>query len=208
MTRSGTWWRGVAVAAGMLVALPALAQTVVTDTFDDPNTAWTNGFQGDVRVGYEAGEYWMTARSVSPIVLGSNGFAFANGTVSFEVRNAGESLAHGQGVFLRAQDPDNYYAFYITSDSTFEAFHVVAGEIVPDSPPVSVLPAGLYRTDAPNVIEAVANGAEIEFRVNGTSVFTTTGVTWPEGVTGFLFVNTYIQPAGSIFDNWRVEVAP
>lgn len=196
------------IAVALTLAVPALAQTVVTDTFDDPNTGWTNGRQGTVRVGYEAGEYWMTATTTSPIVLASNGFSFANGTISFEVRNAGESLAHGQGVFLRAQDPDNYYAFYITSDGTFEAFHVVAGEIVTDSPAAAPLPAGLYRTDAPNLIEIVATGPDIEYRLNGTSVFAVTDVAFAEGVAGFLFLNSFIHPAGSIFDNWRVEVAP
>ena len=208
MTIGRRWRRGaMMVAAGLMLAEPAFAQTITTDTFDDPNTGWTNGVQEDVRVGYEGGEYWMTARTVSPIVLASNGFAFLNGTISVEVRNAGESLAHGQGVFLRAQDPDNYYAFYITSENTFEAFHVVAGEIVADSPAASPLPEGLYLTDAPNVIEVVAGATDLEYRVNGTTVFTATGALWSAGVAGLLFVNTYLQPAGSIFDNWRVELA-
>ncbi len=92
------------VAAGLMFALPALARTVITETFDDPATGWTNGQQQDVRVGYEAGEYWMTATTVSPIVLASNGFAFANGTMSVEVRNAGEIARTRPGVFLQAQD--------------------------------------------------------------------------------------------------------
>lgn len=207
---AGTVACAIALAAMAPVTFPALAQTptIITDDFADRTTGWTRRDLDGVQIDYLNGGYAIVAPGNSPFVLASTGYAFANGTLSVDVANLPGATEHNQGVFLRAQDADNFYAFAIASDWTWSFFRVADGLVVTAESQGGYLPGGVYLTYAPNRISAAANGGEIQFSVNGTLIYTLTDAIWTEGVAGLLVHNPRATATGSIFDNWRVEVTP
>ncbi len=178
MMREG---RVAAVAMALAVAGPVAAQQVVTDDFADPTTGWTvRSDDGPVQIGYVGGQYQISATQPVGIVIGSSGYSFYDGTVSVEAQDLPDSAPHYSGLFVRAQDSANFYAFVLASDGSIGMFHYVNGTYVADGPSDLHLADGVYLTDAPNVLSVEASGLSLTFSVNGQEVATLRTVRWDQ----------------------------
>lgn len=201
--------RAAAVVLAMAVAAPVavLAQQVFTDDFSDPSTGWTvRADDGPVRIDYADGQYWMYATQPVGVVLGSSGIAFNDGVISVETQDLPNSAPHVAGIFLRAQNAANFYGFVLGSDGSIGMFHYVDGTYVADGPTNLYLREGLYRTDEPNLLTVTASGSTLTYFVNGEQVASVDLVRWTGGVAGVMIGTNSPDPAGTAFDNWRLEI--
>lgn len=213
--RSGRRMAGAAVAAvlgGMLAGPPVAAQPaalpplVTTDDFSDPTTGWTVREEDTYRMGYVDGTYQVTSTGPTPLLLGSTGEGVGNGLVQVELTDVPGSAPHPHGVFVRAQDGGNFYGFAVASDGSFMVFHFEDGALVTDHEEAAgFLADGLYRTDGPNLVWVWLSGTELRFELNNTELYAVTDALWPDGVAGVLAASSYDLPAGTVFDNWRLE---
>lgn len=204
-----------ALSAALLAAtLPALAQapaaeapTVVLDDFADPATGWTVRRDGTAyEINYRDGAYWIAMATRTPLQLASAGHIVADGRVAIRLRDLAPSAPHPAGLFVRAQDPANFYAFVVGSDGSFVVFHYVDGAFVLDSPDGAMVPAGLYLPGgAANDVAVDAGARRLIFYLNGVELFRVEDALWTEGVAGLVAANVTDTPAGTVFDNWRIE---
>jgi hypothetical protein len=191
---------------------PSQEGVAEVDDFSDPSTGWASwtGSADGITMGYVDGTYQISVADGTSggrgLALATNGDMLADGRLSVEAINVPGSVAHPNGIFLRGQDALNFHAFIVASNgSDFLLFHLVDGSLVPDGPMGQPLRPGLFRADAANLIEAVATGAQIAFLLNGEEVARIDNAVWPSGQTGLLVANASGSPAGTAFDNWRLE---
>lgn len=213
--RSGSVVRRALVAgiAGAVLAGAAVAQQaapggnrIVFDDFSDPRTGWTERSGGGLEVGYRDGTYQVIMTAPTPLQLIWSGIRFADGAISIDVANLEPSVPHPQGLFIRGIDPDNYYGFFVQSDNTFSVFRWEDGMYYSESVANSPLPEGLYSTEGPNALDIMAEGPGLRFFVNFQEIFSIRTTKWNDGDAGFLFGNLTFDQAGTVYDNWRVEI--
>lgn len=206
--------RPVLAATLFAATLPALAQApvpeppiVVFDDFADPATGWTVRRDGTIyEIAYRDGAYWIAMATRTPLQLASAGHIVADGRVAIRLRDLAPSTPHPAGLFVRAQDPANFYAFVVGSDGSFIVFHYLDGAFVLDSPDGAAVPAGLYLPGGAVNDLAVDGGARrLIFYLNGVEVFRLDDALWTEGVAGLVAANLGDRPAGTVFDDWRIE---
>jgi len=213
--RSGSAVRRVLVAglAGAILAGAAFAQQpgggsrIIFDDFSDPSTGWSqHGANGGIEVGYRDGTYQVIMTTPTPLQLIWSGTRFADGAVSIDVADLAPSVPHPQGIFVRGQDPLNYYGFLVQSDGTFTAFRWENGTYYSESQANTPLPAGLYSSDGMNALDVMAQGQSIRFFVNFVEVFQMGNTKWIDGEAGLLFGNLTLDRAATVYDNWRIEI--
>ncbi len=201
--------RMAAIAMALVVAAPVagLAQHLMTDDFSDPTTGWTvRNDGGPVVMDYVDGQFQMSATGPIGLFIASQRFSFGDGTVSVEATDLPGSAAHYSGIFVRAQDSANFYAFVLGSDGAVGIFHYVSGTYFADATNLT-LREGLYHTDAPNILSVTGSGSSLHFFANGEEVASIPFARWSEGVTGLIVVTRADGMAGTAFDNWRIELA-
>ncbi|MCW5716200.1 MAG: hypothetical protein KIS68_00060 [Bauldia sp.] len=214
--RSGSAVRRVLVAgfAAAVAAGAALAQQpapngnrIVFDDFSDPNSGWTqHAANGGITVGYQDGTYQVVMTTPTPLQLIWSGTRFADGAVSVDVADLAPSVTHPQGLFVRGQDPLNYYGFLVQSDGTFTAFRWESGTYYSESQANTPLPAGLYSSEGMNALDVMAQGQTLRFFVNFVEVFEVRNTKWIDGEAGLLFGNLTLDRAATVYDNFRVEI--
>ncbi len=200
--------RVAAVAVALAVAAPVavLAQQVITDDFSDRNSGWTvRADGGPVTIDYVDGQYWMYATGPVGIIIAASGVTFNDGAVSVEMQDLPDSAVHAAGIFVRAQDSANFYAFVLGSDGSIGMFHFVDGVYVADGRSDLFLRDGLFKTDEPNVVTVTASGSSMNYFVNGEQVATVAVTRWTGGAVGLILGTGADGTAGTAFDNWRVE---
>lgn len=201
-----------ALLAGTAAGQPAATAPptrVVFDDFSNPTTGWRqHAPNGGIEMAYRDGTYQVLMTTPTPLQLIDSGVPrFANGVVSVDLANSAGSGAHPQGVFVRAQDVDNYYGFVVQSDGTYTIYRWEGGRYFGLTLPNERLPEGLYLADGLNAIDVIADGTILRFFLNYREVFSLPDAKWNDGTTGLIVGNLSFDPAGTVFDNWRVEIA-
>jgi hypothetical protein len=203
-----------ALAAGLIASMMSGSSaqpvvdlpTYVFDDFVDPATGWTERADGIHEMGYRDGAFRIVMASRSPLQLASAGHVVADGRVAIRLHDVTPSAAHPAGLFVRAQDTANFYGFVVVSDGSFTVFHYRDGALVLDSPEGAALPAGLYlAAPAENDLAIEAGASRLVFLLNGVELFRIENALWPAGVAGVLAANPADEPAGTVFDDWRVD---
>ncbi|MCC6735250.1 MAG: hypothetical protein IT534_03855 [Bauldia sp.] len=197
--------------AGAVLAGVAAAQQieprVVFDDFADPRSGWTeHAANGGIEIAYRDGTYQVVMTTPTPLQVIGSGTRLADGAVSVDVANLEPSVPHPQGLFVRGQDSDNYYGFLVQSDGTFTVFRWENGMYYSESAANMQLPAGLYSTDGMNALDVMTEGQRIRFFVNFVEVFEVRNTKWIDGEAGLLFGNLSFDRAGTVYDNWRIQI--
>lgn len=198
-----------AVLAGAAAAQQAVpgGGRVIFDDFSDPRTGWSQHAPGGgMEIGYRDGTYQVVMTAPTPLQLIGSGVRFAVGAISVDVANLAPSVPHPQGLFIRGVDPDNYYGFLVQSDGTFTIFRWEDGRYYGESPANSPLPEGLYATEGPNALDIMAEGPALRFFFNFQEIWFIPATRWNEGEAGLLVGNLTFETAGTVFDNWRMEI--
>ncbi|MCW5713172.1 MAG: hypothetical protein KIT43_01475 [Bauldia sp.] len=181
--------------------------TFVFDDFADPATGWAAwGHVGALDMGYHEGAYRIAMASGWPLQLASAGHVVADGRVAIRLHDIAPSAAHPVGLFVRAQNTANFYGFVVVSDGSFAVFHLRDGALTFDTPGLAVLPTGLYLpAPADNDLAIEAGASRLVFLLNGVELFRIENALWAEGATGLLAANWTNDPAGTVFDHWRID---
>lgn len=199
---------GTAVAQDAPTRTAAPGTRVIVDTFDDPATGWTqHASNGGIAVAYRDGTYQVVMTTPTPLQMIESGVRFADGVVSVDLADLQPTGPHPQGLFVRAQDLDNYYGYLVQSNGTFTIFLWQNGMYFDVSGANAALPEGLYNPDGLNALDVITEGPILRFFLNYREIFSLPDAKWNDGAAGFLVGNLTFDPAGTVFDNWRVEIA-
>lgn len=175
-----------------------------SDDFSDAGSGWTVSDSDTRHTGYADGGYHMAVDGTSePWSFATNGTNFGDGVIQVGAQDQPQSTGHPYGIVVRAQDDSNYHGFIISDDESYAAFHVENGEFGLDGAADAQLPAGVFRHDDANRIEAVLNGDNIFYFVNGVAVDRATAL-WPEGKAGLISGNVRAGKSDVLFEHWKM----
>jgi hypothetical protein len=193
---TGAEW---ALVQAMTAGPPDLA-----DDFSDPASGWTVQETPGAWIGYVDGTYRIAMETTRDLLLTAFGnWQVGDGVVQVDVTDASGSFAHPFGIFVRVQDAGNNHFFIIASDESYAMLRHQNGR--PGMDAYGALPAGAYRADGPNRIQAFLYGDLIVYFVNGLEVGRTRAL-WPSGGIGMLSVNPMAGKSEVIFDDWKAWV--
>jgi hypothetical protein len=188
----------------VLLSIVTSGPADLSDDFANPASGWTVNDRGNRHQAYEQNAYTITLDAADSFVFGTNGKQVANGIIQVDARDDASSAGHPFGIFVRAQDEQNYHAFVVATDNSFAAFHVQAGQFAMDGKPDQQLPKDLLVRNGPNRIQVFMDGSNIVYFLNGREIDRATAL-WPTGLAGVLSAGGNAPGKTKVaFDDWKV----
>jgi hypothetical protein len=150
--------------------------------FSDPLTAPTNPWQNDsTRCAFRGGSYHILADFMCMAPIGVQ----SDVAISVQVRQVTGTVRALFGISLRFSSTGNFYAFLLTSNSTWlfeKAVHGATQAIVAETANPAIHP-GLNTL---NTVLVRVKGTRFDFFFNGTSVGEVNDTTFSSGLVGLL----------------------
>jgi hypothetical protein len=163
-----------------------------TDDFVDPTSGWEVDTFGGGSIGYGNGYYFVLATKNGTNMYGSPLLNFVDNVeinVDATQFSAPDNNNTGYGVICRLQkdDTDDGYYFRISGDGYYSVIahyndefnSLLSGDTWQEAPTVN-------QGDVTNHIDAICNGNQLTFIVNGTTVYTGTDDHFSSGGVGVL----------------------
>lgn len=189
----------------------AASPTTFTDDFSNPKSGWKIDSDANYEQGYAAGEYFVKFKEWGTVLSTNQNLMIAwdNVTVEVDVKvltNFNEYAGIGIRVTNNAM---NSLGFYVMPGTGMWAI----GRVVNDDLTFLVKPTvsdAIKKGNAVNRLKVVAQGATLQFYINGQSVGTAND---PKPVPGAVTLEAARPESGKVaadvrFDNFRWERQP
>lgn len=157
------------MAADWHYVVPAApGEVLYAATFDESLDDWTL-YEGRLSAEASDSHLKLVVDAPQSLPFSTARLHFTDFDLLVQARAVAGPLDNGYGVIFRAQDPDNYYMFLVSSDGYYQVQRAVEGEarILSDWIPSDLVNQGL---DEENWLRVVAQGSTFRFYVNGQPV--------------------------------------
>lgn len=183
---------------------PQPGAVLLQDDFSDEDSGWSTWEDERSRVAYQDGglrirvgetqyDYWSTA-----------GERFFDTRITVEAAKMGGPDDNDFGILCRYKDPDNFYAFLISSDGYAGILKVKDGEYNLISGENMNYFEAIQQGGAVNRLEARCQSFELSLMANGEQLLTAEDFDFMSGEVGVI-AGSYDQPGVDIFfDNFVV----
>ena len=175
-----------------------------SDSFEDAESGWRTYANNGSFVTYQAGGLRFFVDQANLDFWSSPGLKFDNVRIETEAIKIDGPDNNTFGVLCRMQDEANFYAFVLSSDGYAGIYKVVEGVYQLLNSSSMEFSTAIYQGEAINYLSANCVGNQLQFDINGETLFSVTDEQFQSGDVG-LIAGSFEDPAVNIFfDNFTV----